>query len=58
MKNQNVAGFCLRLPRSTYTKATDVAKDEGVSLNQFIMLAVAEKLVRMESGTEEPLILS
>lgn len=41
--------FALRLPRSTRRQAGEMAKQEGLSLNQFITLAVAEKLVRMES---------
>jgi predicted HicB family RNase H-like nuclease len=40
--------FILRLPASTHLQAIEVAADEGVSLNQFINLAVAEKLARLE----------
>jgi len=47
MRNKNVAGFLLRLPKSTRSKAAEIAKEEGVSLNQFITLAVAEKLIRL-----------
>jgi hypothetical protein len=43
------AVFALRLPRSTRRQANEMAKQEGLSLNQFITLAVAEKIVRMES---------
>jgi hypothetical protein len=41
--------FPLRLPRSTRYSAVDIANAEGLSLNQFIALAVAEKIVRMEA---------
>lgn len=40
--------FALRLPKSTRFTAVEFAKTEGLSLNQFIALAVAEKIVRME----------
>jgi hypothetical protein len=39
--------FALRLPASTRLQAIEGAKKEGMSLNQFITLAVAEKTVRM-----------
>lgn len=42
------AVFALRLPKSTRLQASEIAKREGLSLNQFITLAVAEKLTRME----------
>lgn len=34
----------LRLPTSLHNAAREIAKKEHVSINQFIMLAVAEKL--------------
>lgn len=40
--------FPLRLPRSTRAQAYELARREGVSLNQFIVQAVAEKITRME----------
>lgn len=39
--------FLLRLPVSVREQATQVAREEGTSLNHFISLAVAEKLSRM-----------
>jgi len=41
--------FPLRLPKTTRIQAVEIASREGVSLNQFIALAVAEKIARMES---------
>ena len=41
--------FPLRLPASTRTQASEFASSEGISLNQFITLAVAEKIERMIS---------
>jgi len=49
MRSKTAAStFPLRLPKSTRDEATEVAYHEGVSLNQFISLAVAEKLVRLK----------
>ena len=41
--------FPLRLPYSPRQQAIEIAQREGLSLNQFISLAVAEKLTRLES---------
>jgi hypothetical protein len=42
--------FPLRLPSSMRDVATDLAHKDGVSLNHFISLAVAEKISRLEQG--------
>lgn len=42
--------FPLRLPVSMRYRATDMAQREGLSLNQFISLAVAEKITRLEQS--------
>lgn len=42
-------GSSLRLPKMTRRKAAELAKSEGISLQDFVQIAVAEKLVRMES---------
>jgi len=47
-KNQRVSTFPLRLPRSTRMLANDLAAREGLSLNHFISMAVAEKIARLE----------
>jgi hypothetical protein len=44
-----IRGFLLRLPRSLRISATQCASDEGISLNQFISHAVAEKVVRLQA---------
>ncbi len=41
--------FALRLPNSIRDEAEKCAALEGTSLNHFITLAVAEKLIRLES---------
>jgi hypothetical protein len=44
------ASFPLRLPRSLKEGAERLASRDGVSLNQFIALAVAEKLSALETA--------
>ena len=46
------ATFPLRLPKSTRLQAVEIAKREGLSLNQFIVLAIAEKLTRLSMARE------
>jgi hypothetical protein len=46
-------GFLLRLPTSTRETAKQEAAREGLSLNHFIALAVAEKLARIEQKSKE-----
>ena len=41
--------FVLRLPVSIHQEAQQLAGLEGISLNQFITQALAEKLVRLEN---------
>jgi|GEM_PF-6555242 len=41
--------FALRLPISIHDQAEKCADLEGTSLNHFITLAIAEKLIRIES---------
>ena len=56
----------LRLPKSLYGDLKDIAKVEGVSMNQFATLAIAEKIAslnaldylgkRAERGSREKLL--
>lgn len=39
----------LRVPKSLYEQVKELAKDEGVSLNQFVMLALAEKVATLQT---------
>ncbi|MEG9431154.1 toxin-antitoxin system HicB family antitoxin [Terriglobus sp. ADX1] len=48
MEQKKVLSFPLRLSPSVRMQATDLARLEGISLNHFISLAVAEKISRME----------
>ena len=43
--------YPLRLPRSVKAAVEKIAKEEGVSLNQFVATAVAEKLSAMKTAT-------
>lgn len=42
--------YPLRLPRSIKAAVEKIAKEEGVSLNQFVATAVAEKLSAMNTA--------
>jgi len=46
----NTSTYPLRLPTSVKAAAEKLAKAEGVSLNQFVATAVAEKLVAMNTA--------
>lgn len=46
--SKRTPSFPLRLPRTTRVQAGELARREGVSLNEFIRLAVAEKITRLE----------
>jgi hypothetical protein len=48
MEPKRVLSFPLRLGPSVRLQAADLAHNEGISLNHFISLAVAEKISRME----------
>lgn len=39
----------LRLPQSLHQHMKDLAQQEGISINQFIMLAVAEKMAAIDT---------
>jgi hypothetical protein len=43
--------YPLRLPKSLRDRARLLAAQEGISLNHFISLAVAEKASRLEAAT-------
>ena len=46
-----MASLNLRLPESLHAKIRLLAEQDGVSLNQFILLAVAEKAAILELGS-------
>jgi len=44
-----MSALSLRLPKSLHEQLREVAQDEGISVNQFIMLAVAEKVASISA---------
>ena len=44
-----MASMTLRLPRSTHDQLKTLAKQEGVSINQLVLTAVAEKISALRS---------
>ena len=46
------ASYLLKMPRSVKAAAARLAKEDGVSLNQFIAVAVAEKVGTIETAEE------
>jgi hypothetical protein len=49
MKAQST--YLLRLPRSVKAEVERRAKEDGISINQFVATAVAEKLAAMNTAT-------
>lgn len=43
--------FPLRLPRSLKEAAEKMAKDDGTSMNQFVVMAVAEKVGTLKTAS-------
>lgn len=47
MTTENSEVFGLQLQKSTLERAIEIARLEEISLNEFIILALAEKITRM-----------
>ena len=47
---QQTATYPLRLPRSLKEAVNEAAENDGVSINQFIAIAVAEKLAALKTA--------
>lgn len=47
---QQMATYPLRLPRSLKEAVSEAAENDGVSVNQFIAIAVAEKLAALKTA--------
>jgi len=43
-----MSALSLRLPKSLHERLRELAQEEGISVNQFVMLADAEKIVAIE----------
>jgi hypothetical protein len=39
----------LRIPKSLHNQVRELAEEEGVSMNQFVMLALAEKVATLQA---------
>lgn len=39
----------LRIPKTLHEQVKELARDEGISLNQFVMLALAEKVTTLRT---------
>lgn len=45
-----MGALTIRLPESLHDHVRKLAAQEGLSMNQFVMLAVAEKVTRLDEG--------
>jgi len=45
-----MGALTIRLPESLHERVRQLADEEGISMNQFVMLAVAEKVTRLDEG--------
>ena len=44
-----MSSMSLRLPKTLHEQVKEVAQEEGISVNQFVMLAVAEKIASIST---------
>jgi len=44
-----MSAVSLRLPKSLHEQLKELAQEEGISVNQFVMLAVAEKVASIST---------
>ena len=44
-----MSALSLRLPKSLHEQLRELAQEDGISVNQFIMLAVAEKVASIST---------
>ncbi len=44
-----MSALSLRLPKSLHEQLRELARQEGISVNQFVMLAVAEKIAALSA---------
>jgi len=44
-----MSALSVRLPKSLHEQLRELAKEEGISVNQFVMLAVAEKIAAIST---------
>ena len=44
-----MSALSLRLPKTLHEQLKELAQEEGISVNQFVMLAVAEKIATIST---------
>lgn len=44
-----MSALSLRLPKSLHEQLRELAQEEGISVNQFVMLAIAEKVAAIST---------
>uniref|UniRef100_Q3AR04 Toxin-antitoxin system HicB family antitoxin n=1 Tax=Chlorobium chlorochromatii (strain CaD3) TaxID=340177 RepID=Q3AR04_CHLCH len=44
-----MSALSLRLPKTLHEQLRELAQEEGISVNQFVMLAVAEKVASLST---------
>jgi len=47
-----MGALTVRLPNSLHEKVRDLAEEEGISMNQLVMLAVSEKITRLDAEAQ------
>jgi predicted transcriptional regulator len=47
-----MSALTVRLPDSLHEKVRNLADAEGISMNQFVMLAVSEKITRLDADAQ------
>jgi predicted transcriptional regulator len=47
-----MGGLTVRLPDSLHEKMRHLAEEEGISMNQLVMLAVSEKITRLDAEAQ------
>ena len=47
-----MGALSIRLPESLHERVRHLADEEGISMNQLVMLAVAEKVARLDANAQ------
>ena len=47
-----MGALTVRLPDSLHEKVRELAEEEGISMNQLVMLAVSEKITRLDADAQ------
>ena len=51
-RERTMGAFSVRLPESLHSQVKKLAQAEGISMNQFVMLAVSEKVTRLDADAQ------